>query len=156
MARGVNKVILVGHLGADPQQRAMPNGNAVVNFNLATSEKWKDRQTGVDKEITEWNRCVAFGKLAEIIGQYARKGSQAFIAGKLRTRKWTDKDKIDRWTTEIVCDEFLLVGGKPQQGQQGQQRAADPRDPGGAQAVGQDSGSSSSSPQDSFDDDIPF
>lgn len=154
MARGVNKVILVGHLGQDPQQRAMPSGNAVVNFSLATTEKWKDRESGQDKELTEWHRCAAFGKLAEIIAQYARKGNQAFVAGKLRTRKW-EKDGIERYSTEIICDEFLLVGKRPEGAQAAaSSKAAEPRSAGGPEVVGQDTGSGSQG--DAFDDDIPF
>ncbi|RAT20387.1 single-stranded DNA-binding protein, partial [Lonsdalea populi] len=101
-ARGVNKVILVGHLGQDPEVRYTPNGKAVTGLNLATSETWRDKQTGENRENTEWHRIVLFGKLAEVAGEYLRKGSQVYIEGQLRTRKWTDNSGTDRWTTEIV------------------------------------------------------
>lgn len=101
-SRGVNKVILVGNLGQDPEMRYMPNGGAVANLRLATSESWRDKATGEQKEVTEWHTVVIFGKLAEIAGEYLRKGSQVYIEGQLRTRKWQDKDQQDRYSTEIV------------------------------------------------------
>ncbi len=104
MARGVNKVILIGNLGQDPEVRYMPNGNAVANVTLATSDSWKDRETGQLQERTEWHRVVFFGKLAEITGQYLRKGSKVYVEGALRTRKWQGQDGQDRYTTEVVCD----------------------------------------------------
>ncbi len=104
MARGVNKVILIGNLGQDPEVRYMPNGNAVTNVTIATSESWKDKQTGQQQERTEWHRVVFFGKLAEIAGQYLRKGSKVYVEGGLRTRKWQGQDGQDRYTTEIVVD----------------------------------------------------
>ncbi len=104
MARGVNKVILVGNLGQDPEVRYMPNGNAVTNVTIATSDSWKDRDTGQQQERTEWHRVVFFGKLAEIAGQYLRKGSKIYVEGALRTRKWQDQNGQDRYTTEIVVD----------------------------------------------------
>ena len=104
MARGVNKVILIGNLGGDPEVRYTPNGSAVCNLSLATSESWKDRQTGQPVERTEWHRIVVFGKLAEIAGQFLRKGSKVYIEGKLQTRKWQDQQGQDRYTTEIVVD----------------------------------------------------
>lgn len=104
MARGVNKVILVGNVGGDPETRYMPNGNAVTNITLATSESWKDKQTGQQQERTEWHRVVFFGRLAEIAGEYLRKGSQVYVEGSLRTRKWQGQDGQDRYTTEIVVD----------------------------------------------------
>ncbi|ANZ22727.1 single-stranded DNA-binding protein [Buchnera aphidicola (Diuraphis noxia)] len=103
-SRGVNKVILIGHLGQDPEVRYMPNGNAVVNMTLATSENWKDKNTGENKEKTEWHRIVLFGKLAEIAGEYLRKGSQVYIEGSLQTRKWQDQNGLERYTTEIVVN----------------------------------------------------
>lgn len=115
--RGVNKVILVGHLGQDPEVRYMPNGEAVANVSLATSEEWKDKSTQEIKSQTEWHRIVVFGKLAEIVGEYLRKGSQVYFEGKLKTRKWTDAQNIERYTTEIVCDEMQMLGGKPADGQ---------------------------------------
>ena len=109
-SRGVNKVILVGNLGQDPEVRYMPNGGAVANITLATSEAWRDKQTGENKEVTEWHRVVLFGKLAEVAGEYLRKGSQVYIEGQLRTRKWQGADGQDRYTTEVVVN----VGGTMQ------------------------------------------
>jgi single-strand DNA-binding protein len=120
MARGVNKVILVGTCGQDPEVRYLPNGNAVTNLSLATSEQWTDKQTGQKVEKTEWHRVSMFGKVAEIAGEYLRKGSQVYIEGKLQTREW-EKDGIKRYTTEIVVDmqgTMQLLGGRPQQGDQ--------------------------------------
>ncbi len=157
----VNKVILVGHLGKDPETRYMPNGDAITNATLATSESWKDKQTGEKKEQTEWHRLVFYRKLAEIAGQYLRKGSLIYIEGSLKTRKWQDKDGQDRYTTEITVNEMTMLGGRgdagggqssgePQQRQQ-QQR---PQGNGGGQQQRQ------SAPQsrgfDDFEDDIPF
>lgn len=110
--RGVNKVILIGNLGKDPEQRFMPNGKAVVNFSIATSEQWTDKQTGDKKEATEWHNVVAYDRLAEIIAKYLTKGSTAYIEGKLRTRKWQDKEGRDRYTTEILANELQMLGGK--------------------------------------------
>ncbi|BAP41862.1 single-stranded DNA-binding protein [Pseudomonas sp. 21LCFQ02] len=118
MARGVNKVILVGTCGQDPEVRYLPNGNAVTNLSLATSEQWTDKQSGQKVERTEWHRVSLFGKVAEIAGEYLRKGSQVYIEGKLQTREW-EKDGIKRYTTEIVVDmqgTMQLLGGRPQQG----------------------------------------
>ncbi len=113
MARkGVNKVILVGNLGNDPEVKYMPNGNAVANLSIATSESWKDQQ-GQMQERTEWHRLVAYRKLAEIIGEYCRKGSQIYIEGKLQTRKWQDQDGNDRYTTEVVVNDMQMLGGRP-------------------------------------------
>jgi single-strand DNA-binding protein len=111
MARGVNKVILIGNLGQDPEVKYMPNGNAVANITLATSESWKDKESGQPQERTEWHRVVFFGKLGEIVGQYCRKGSKIYVEGALRTRKWQDQSGADRYTTEIVMDGF---GGQMQ------------------------------------------
>lgn len=113
MARGINKVILVGNLGKDPETRSLPSGEAVANVTVATSESWKDKTSGEQKEKTEWHNVVFFRRLAEIAGQYLKKGSQVYIEGKLRTRKWQDKDGKDRYTTEIVADEMQMLGGKP-------------------------------------------
>ena len=146
MARGINKVILVGNLGADPETRYMPSGSAVTNLSVATSESWKDKQTGEQKERTEWHKVAMFNRLAEIAAEYLRKGSQVYIEGKLRTRKWQDRDGNDRWTTEIIADEMQMLGGRGGGG-------------GGSMPMNQDSGPSSPPPQagpDDFDDDIPF
>ncbi len=139
MARGVNKVILIGNMGADPEIRHMPTGGAVANITVATSESWTDKQTGEKKEKTEWHRCVAYQRLAEIIGEYTRKGSKVYIEGKLNTRKWQDQQGVERYTTEIIIDELQLLDGRgetanqssngqansqaPQGGHQQQQRA---------------------------------
>jgi single-strand DNA-binding protein len=112
MARGVNKVILIGNLGADPETRAMPSGATVANLRIATTENWKDRQTGENQERTEWHRVALFGKLAEIAGEYLRKGSQVYIEGSLRTRKWQDKQGQERYSTEIVGNEMQMLGGR--------------------------------------------
>lgn len=126
MARGVNKVIVLGHVGQDPEIKQLPSGNAVCNFSVATTEKWKDKQTGEQKEATEWHRCSAFGRLAEIVGEYVRKGSQIYVEGKLRTRKWQDKTGADRYTTEILIDELQLLGGKGD-GQRTERAASTPK-----------------------------
>ena len=112
MARGINKVILVGNLGADPDTRYMPSGKAVTNIRIATSESWKDRQTGDQQERTEWHSIVMYDKLGEIAAEYLRKGSQVYIEGKLRTRKWQDKEGKDRYTTEIIADQMQMLGGR--------------------------------------------
>lgn len=119
----VNKVILVGNLGADPESRFAPSGDAICNISVATTESWKDKQTGEKKEATEWHRVGFYGKLAEIVGQYLKKGSQVYIEGSLRTRKWQDKTGQDRYTTEIRGDVMKMLGGKSE----GQQQSAAPR-----------------------------
>ncbi|RZG13844.1 single-stranded DNA-binding protein [Pseudoalteromonas sp. CO342X] len=125
MARGVNKVILVGNLGQDPEVRYMPNGNGVANISIATTDSWKDKNTGQLQERTEWHRVVLFGKLAEVAGEYLRKGSQVYIEGRLQTRKWTDQSGQEKYTTEIVVDmggQMQMLGGRgEQQGQGGGQ-----------------------------------
>jgi len=127
---GVNKVIILGNLGKDPEVKFLPNGGGVANLTVATSEKWKDKQTGEDKEKTEWHRVVMFGKLAEIAGEYLKKGSKVYIEGALQTRKWTNKEGQDQYTTEIVVQGFngtmQMLDGRPQ----GQQQAA-PQQQGG-------------------------
>ena len=146
MARGINKVILVGNLGADPETRYMPSGSAVTNLSVATSESWKDKQTGEQKDRTEWHKVAMFNRLAEIAAEYLRKGSQVYIEGKIRTRKWQDRDGNDRWTTEIIADEMQMLGGRGGGG--------------GSAPMSSGPGSSSSPPPqpgpDDFDDDIPF
>ncbi|HBP4890432.1 TPA: single-stranded DNA-binding protein [Pseudomonas aeruginosa] len=169
MARGVNKVILVGHVGGDPETRYMPNGNAVTNITLATSESWKDKQTGQQQERTEWHRVVFFGRLAEIAGEYLRKGSQVYVEGSLRTRKWQGQDGQDRYTTEIVVDisgSMQLLGGRPQ-GQEGaapvgdtvgyMARAGEPAAASQGSSKSPDGLTSENTVDDSFfDDNIPF
>src|SRR3954463_15917147 len=112
MARGINKVILVGNLGADPETRAMPSGTTVANLRIATSESWRDKQSGEQQERTEWHRVVMFGRLGEIAAEYLRKGSQVYIEGSIRTRKWTDKQGVERYSTEIVGNEMQMLGGR--------------------------------------------
>ncbi|MCK7598757.1 single-stranded DNA-binding protein [Microbulbifer sp. CAU 1566] len=123
MARGVNKVILIGNLGGDPETRYLPSGGAVTNVTLATSETWKDKQTGQNQERTEWHRVVFFNRLAEIAGEYLRKGSKVYLEGSLRTRKWQDKQSgQDRYTTEIVASEMQMLDGRGEQGSGGYQQ----------------------------------
>ncbi|MDH5692356.1 MAG: single-stranded DNA-binding protein [Gammaproteobacteria bacterium] len=148
MARGINKVILVGNLGSDPEVRYMPNGGAVANLSIATSETWKDKQSGESKEKTEWHRVVLFNRLGEIAGEYLRKGSKVYIEGKLQTRKWQDKDGQDRYTTEIVGSEMQMLDGRGSGDSMGSapSQSASSRAP--AMAGGGDAPD--------FDDDIPF
>ena len=120
----VNKVILVGNLGADPETRFMPNGDAVANIRLATTESWKDKASGEKKEITEWHRVVLYRKLGEIAGQYLKKGSAVYIEGRIRTRKWQDKEGQERYTTEIEANEMQMLGGKQSGESAPQQRNA--------------------------------
>ncbi|MBT8101300.1 MAG: single-stranded DNA-binding protein [Gammaproteobacteria bacterium] len=150
MARGVNKVILVGNLGGDPETRAMPSGGAVTNFTLATNESWKDKQTGEQKDRTEWHKVAMFNRLAEIAAEYLRKGSQVYIEGKLRTRKWQDRDGNDRYTTEVIADEMQMLGGRGGSG--GGSASFESGSRGGQKGGGQQS----PPPSDDFDDDIPF
>jgi single-strand DNA-binding protein len=112
MARGINKVILVGNLGADPETRYTASGSAITNIRVATTEAWKDKQSGEQQERTEWHRVVFFNRLAEIAGEYLRKGSQVYVEGTLRTRKWQDQGGQDRYTTEIVANEMQMLGGR--------------------------------------------
>ena len=153
MARGVNKVILIGNLGQDPEVKYMPNGNAVANITVATSENWKDKNTGEQVDKTEWHRVVFFRRLAEIAGEYLKKGSKVYIEGKLQTRKWQDKNGKDNWTTEIVANEMQMLDSRG----------------GGSSDFNQNQGApSQSAPQSApsqaapapvnndFDDDIPF
>jgi single-strand DNA-binding protein len=155
MARGVNKVILIGNLGKDPETRYMPSGQAVTNLRLATTESWKDKTTGEQQERTEWHAVAMFGKLAEIAAEYLRKGSQVYIEGKIRTRKWQDKtDGKDRYTTEIIADEMSMLGGRP--GGAGAAAPASGERSGGSSARAVNDGDSGGSPSGEFDDDIPF
>ncbi len=154
MARGVNKAILIGNLGADPDTRYMPSGSAVTNCRIATTEAWKDRETGDQQERTEWHNIVFFGRLAEIAGEYLRKGSQVYIEGRLRTRKWQDREGNDRWTTEINADQMQMLGGRPGAGapaatpsSRSEAPAPAPAAPAQAPAAAQ---------AEDFEDDIPF
>jgi len=153
MSRGVNKVILIGNAGKDPEVRYMPNGNAVANLTLATSESWKDKNTGETQERTEWHRIVFFRRLGEIVGEYVKKGSKIYVEGKLQTRKWQDQNGQDRYTTEIVADQMQMLDSRAGSGgstnfastgnQQQQQQPSS--------APAQSSGASND-----FNDDIPF
>jgi single-strand DNA-binding protein len=129
MARGINKVILIGNLGQDPEVRSMPSGGAVANLRIATSESWRDKQSGEMKEQTEWHTVVLFGRLGEVAGEYLKKGSQVYVEGRLRTRKWQDKTGNDRYTTEIVGNEMQMLGGRGGGGMAAESR--DSRDTGG-------------------------
>jgi single-strand DNA-binding protein len=164
----VNKVIIVGNLGRDPETRYMPNGEAVTNIAVATAESWKDKTTGEKKELTEWHRITFYRKLAEIAGQYLKKGSQIYIEGRLQTRKWTDKDGVERYTTEIIADSMQMLGSR--QGMGGGAPMDDDYAGGSAPAPRQSSGggsggTSASAPRQpakaapnfsDMDDDIPF
>ncbi len=149
MARGVNKVILVGNLGRDPEIRYTPSGSAVASVTIATSEQWKDKQTGEKQERTEWHNVTFFGRLAEIVGEYLKKGSQVYVEGSLRTEKWQDKNGNDRYTTKVIASEMQMLGSRS----------------GGTASYNQDAGASPSRPASQpapatadtgFDDDIPF
>lgn len=160
MARGVNKVILVGNLGQDPDTKAMPSGMSVTNLRIATSESWKDKTSGEMKEQTEWHSVAMFGRLAEVAGEYLRKGSQVYIEGRLRTRKWQDKTGNDRYTTEIVASDMQMLGGRGGGGggpMGGGERGGE-RGGGGSRDTGSDYGEpvKSSTEKADFDDDIPF
>lgn len=141
MSRGVNKVILVGNLGQDPETRFMPSGGAVTNIRIATSESWKDKQTGQQQERTEWHSIVFFNRLAEVAGEYLRTGSKVYIEGKLQTRKWQDQQGQDRWSTEIVASEMQMLDSRGRQTEQRQTPPAEPPPPTGGGDI---------------DDDIPF
>ena len=153
MARGVNKVIIVGTLGADPDTSYAPSGSAITKLSIATNESWKDKETGEQKEKTEWHRISMFGRLAEISAEYLRKGSQVYIEGKLATNKWQDKEGNDRWTTEIIANQMQMLGERPtgnatssksnenQQSPSNENKQSPPEPPAGT---------------DDFDDDIPF
>jgi single-strand DNA-binding protein len=162
MARGINKVILIGNLGADPETRAMPSGTTVANLRLATSESWRDKQSGEQQERTEWHRVALFGRLAEIAAEYLKKGSQVYIEGSLRTRKWQDKQGNERYSTEIIGNELQMLGGR---GGGGAGAAGAPERGGAAPAYAEEhpagaggaaAGGGGGSRGEEFDDDIPF
>ena len=174
MARGINKVILIGNLGQDPETRYMPSGSAVTNVTLATSESWKDKQTGQPQERTEWHRVVFFNRLAEIAGEYLKKGSKVYVEGSLRTRKWQGQDGLDRYTTEIVANEMQMLDGRGgSSGGYGDYNQSAPQRPQSAPSrpaqnpAPQNQAPHNQAPQgqgvpapggfdDGFDDDIPF
>ncbi len=166
MARGVNKVILIGNCGQDPETKYLPSGGAVTNLSIATSESWKDKQSGQQQERTEWHRVVFFNRLAEIAGEYLKKGSKVYVEGSLRTRKWQDKSGSDRYSTEIVASEMQMLDSRGQgQGQDGGQggggyNQAPPQAAGGGQQQARSQApqapQTAAAVDDSFDDDIPF
>jgi len=164
MARGINKVILIGNLGADPETRAMPSGTTVANLRVATSESWRDKQTGEQQERTEWHRVAFFGRLAEVAGEYLRKGSQVYIEGSLRTRKWQDKQGNERYSTEIIGNDLQMLGGRGGAGGSAAAGAgaesATRGGPGGGGAPPSDAeesaGGTAAGRGEDFDDDIPF
>jgi single-strand DNA-binding protein len=157
MARGINKVILIGNLGADPEVRYTTSGGAVANLRLATSESWKDKQTGENREQTEWHRLVMFGRLGEIAGEYLKKGSKIYVEGRIQTRKWQDRDGNDRYTTEIVANDMQMLDGRGEGGGGG--FGGEGRGGGGGGGGGGSRGGDQRG-DDSFggepDDDIPF
>ena len=160
MARGINKVILVGNLGADPDTRYMPSGKAVTNIRIATSESWKDKQTGDQQERTEWHSIVLYDKLGEISAEYLRKGSQVYIEGSLRTRKWQDKEGKDRYTTEIIARDMQMLGGRGGGGGSsgaggGGMSSSEPR-PSRNMAPQEERSAPPPADEGGFDDDIPF
>jgi single-strand DNA-binding protein len=155
----VNKVILIGNLGRDPETRYMPNGEAVTNITIATTETWKDKASGEKQEKTEWHRVTFYRRLAEIAGEYLKKGSQVYVEGRLETRKWQDKEGKDRYTTEIIANEMKMLGSRSGQGDaSGRERSAEAREPAPA-GDGKSAGSAKNKPAGQFsdmDDDIPF
>ncbi len=155
MARGINKVILIGNLGADPETRAIPSGTTVANLRIATSESWRDKQSGEQQERTEWHRVALFGRLAEIAAEYLKKGSQVYIEGSLRTRKWQDKQGNDRYSTEIIGNELQMLGGRGGGGG-GTGAAAGPAPSYAEESGGGGAGGGASARSEEFDDDIPF
>jgi single-strand DNA-binding protein len=163
MARGINKVILIGHLGQDPDVRALPSGSSIANLRIATTESWKDKQSGEFKEATEWHTVVLFGRTAEVAAEYLKKGAQVYIEGRLRTRKWQDKTGNDRYSTEIVGQDMQMLGSRGQGGGgrgQGAGAASASTGAGAGGGAGGGGGESHEAPTTSteqdFDDDIPF
>lgn len=154
MARGINKVILVGNLGADPETRYTASGAAITSIRIATSEAWKDKQTGEPQERTEWHSITFFGRLAEIAGEYLRKGSQVYVEGKLQTDKWQDKDGNDRYTTKIIANEMQMMGGRGGEG--GGQTSNDGFRSNRGGGRKQDPAANSGPGEEFADDDIPF
>lgn len=145
----LNKIMLIGRLGGDPESKSLPSGEQVVNFSLATSDKWKDKSSGEQKQSTEWHRIVIYGGLAKICADYLKKGSQVYLEGKNRTRKWTDKNQVEHYTTEVICHEMKMLGSRGE----GSGEARPKSRPTGP-APGPESGTASG--KDDFDDDIPF
>ena len=160
MAKGINKAIIVGHLGRDPEVRYAANGSAIANVSVATTDSWKDKQTGDRQDRTEWHRVVFFNRLAEIAGEYLKRGSQVYIEGRLQTRKWEDKDGHERYTTEIVANDMQMLGGRGDMGGGGGDSPSygggnRPSGGGGSRPQRQ-APAAPAEPFDDFDDDIPF
>ncbi|KFZ31160.1 single-stranded DNA-binding protein [Pseudidiomarina salinarum] len=175
-SRGINKVILIGNLGADPEVRYTQNSTAIANLSIATSETWKDKQTGEPREQTEWHRCVAYRRLAEIAGEYLKKGSKVYVEGRLQTRKWAGQDGVERYTTEIVINDLQMLDGRPGSGQGGGYQSGASQGSQSSQGSGQSGGQQPARapqtggqrqappaqqpepfvPDQDFDDDIPF
>jgi single-strand DNA-binding protein len=155
MARGVNKVILIGNLGSDPDVRYTASGAAVANISLATAESWRDKESGEQQERTEWHRVVFFGRLAEIVAEYLKKGSQIYVEGRLQTRKWQDKEGKDRYSTEIVASEMQMLGSRSGGGNQSSMDQTPPHGDDTAPA-GRPQKAAAKAREDDFDDDIPF
>ena len=153
MARGINKVILVGNLGKDPEIRYTASGSAIANVTIATTDSWRDKQSGEKQEKTEWHRVVFFSRLAEIVGEYLRKGSQVYVEGRLQTRKWQDQSGQDRWTTEIVANEMQMLGSRGGDGGGQDQQNAGFRKPAAQQPA---QTQQPRAEEDFQDDDIPF
>ena len=161
MSKGINKVILVGNLGQDPEVKFMPSGNAVLSISIATSESWKDKQTGQPVEKTEWHRVTFFNRLAEIAGEYLKKGSQIYVEGKLQTRKWQDQAGVDRYTTEVIANNMQMLGAGGSSNDKPYDSSSDnqsrPQQHKNEQQADKKVVSESSPPpMDSFDDDVPF
>ena len=162
MARGINKVILIGNIGADPEVRYTPSGSAVANISVATTDGWKDKTTGERQERTEWHRVVLFNRLGEIAGEYLRKSSKVYIEGRLQTRKWLDKNNVERYTTEIIANEMQMLDGRGGQAGGGNFEAGAPAARSAptantpAQAAAPQAAPQAATAADSFDDDIPF
>lgn len=160
MARGINKAILIGNLGNDPDIRYTASGTAIANISLATAESWRDKNSGEQQERTEWHRIVFFGRLAEVVGEYLRKGSQIYVEGRIQTRKWQDKEGNDRYSTEVVANEMQMLGGRGGAGAgapmntDSQARAPEARNT--APPPDKPAARSGAAPADDFDDDIPF
>ena len=158
----INKVIIVGNLGKDPEMRSFPNGDQIANVSIATTDKWKDKTTGEMKEATEWHRINFNGRLAEIVGQYLKKGSQVYVEGSLRTRKWTDKDGVEKFTTEIRADQMQMLGGRQGMGGGGDDgggsnySAPRPAAPAARPAAAKPAAAKAASGFDDMDDDIPL
>ncbi len=156
MARGVNKVILIGNLGQDPEVRYMPSGGAVCNITVATTDSWSDRESGERQERTEWHRVVLFKRLAEIAGEYLHKGSKVYIEGRLQTRKWQDKSGQDRYTTEVIANDLQMLDARGSGGTAAYDNAAPAQGQRAPQGAPAQSAAAQSAPADDFDDDIPF